>query len=89
MSRYFGLRSLAKTIGFAFGAFVIAGGVGPLVMGFAFDRTGSYRLPLAGFFAATLVAAALIARLGPYRFGVRLGGEPRAMVRADARPQAS
>ena len=71
MSRYFGLRSLGRTIGFAFGAFVLAGGVGPLVMGLSFDRTGSYRLPLAGFFAATLVAGALVARLGPYRFGVR------------------
>jgi MFS family permease len=69
MSRYFGLRSLGRTIGFAFGAFVLAGGIGPLVMGLWFDRTGSYRLPLAAFFAATLVAAVLLARLGPYRFG--------------------
>jgi MFS family permease len=71
MSRYFGLRSLGKTHGFAFAAFVLAGGVGPLAMGFAFDRSGSYRVPLAGFFAATLVATMLLARLGPYRFGVR------------------
>jgi cyanate permease len=71
MSRYFGLRSLGQTVGFAFGAFVLAGGVGPLVMGFSFDRVGSYRLPLTAFFAATLAAAALLARLGPYRFGVR------------------
>jgi cyanate permease len=70
MSRYFGLRSLGRTVGFAFGAFVLAGGIGPLVMGFSFDRSGSYRVPLAGFFAATLVAAALVARLGAYRFGV-------------------
>jgi MFS family permease len=89
MSRYFGLRSLGRTIGFAFGAFVVAGGVGPLVMGLSFDRTGSYRVPLAGFFAATLVAAALVARLGPYRFGVRLGCDARAIARAEARPQAS
>lgn len=70
MSRYFGLRALGATFGFSFGAFVIAGGIGPLVMGLAFDRTGSYRVALAGFFAAALVAAALVARLGPYRFGV-------------------
>jgi cyanate permease len=89
MSRYFGLRSLGRTIGFAFGAFVLAGGVGPLVMGLSFDRTGSYRLPLAAFFAATLVAAVLLARLGPYRFGVRFGGEAPAFARAEARPKAS
>jgi MFS family permease len=89
MSRYFGLRALGRTIGFAFGAFVVAGGVGPLVMGLSFDRTGSYRLPLAGFFVATVVAAALMARLGPYRFGVRPGCDARAIVRAEARPQLS
>ena len=89
MSRYFGLRSLGRTLGFAFGAFVLAGGVGPLVMGLSFDRTGSYRVPLSGFFAATLVAAALVARLGPYRFGVRLGCDARAIARAEARPHAS
>lgn len=71
MSRYFGLRSLGATLGFAFGTFVIAGGLGPLMMGFAFDRTGSYRVPLAGFCMAAIVAAALVTRLGPYRFGAR------------------
>jgi len=75
MSRYFGLRALGTTMGFAFGAFVIAGGLGPLAMGFAFDRTGSYGVPLAGFCAATIVAAALMSRLGPYRFGVPRGEE--------------
>jgi MFS family permease len=70
MSRYFGLRSLGATMGFAFGAFVIAGGLGPLVMGFGFDRTGSYRMPLAGFCVAALVAGVLATALGPYRFGV-------------------
>jgi MFS family permease len=89
MSRYFGLRSLGTTIGFAFGAFVVGGGVGPLVMGLSFDRTGSYSVPLAGFFAATLVAGAFVARLGPYRFGVRFGCDARAVARAEARPQAS
>ncbi len=89
MSRYFGLQSLGRTFGFAFGAFVLAGGVGPLLMGLSFDRTGSYRIPLAGFLAATLVAAALVARLGPYRFGVRLDCEAPAIARADAQPQAS
>ena len=89
MSRYFGLRSLGRTIGFAFGAFVVAGGIGPLVMGLSFDRTGSYRVPLAGFFVATLVAAALMSRLGPYRFGVRLGCDGRAIAGVEAPPQAS
>lgn len=70
MSRYFGLRALGTAFGFGFGAFVLAGGLGGLLMGTGFDRTGSYRLPLAGFFVATVVAVALFTRLGPYRYGV-------------------
>jgi MFS family permease len=68
MSRYFGLGSLGATMGFAFAAFVIAGGLGPLLMGVAFDHTGSYRVPLAAFGVAAIAAAALATRLGPYRF---------------------
>ena len=68
MSRYFGLRAMGAAFGFAFGAFILAGGVGPLIMGFAFDHTGSYSAPLAGFSIACVAAAALMGRLGPYRF---------------------
>lgn len=71
LGRYFGLRSFGTAFGFAFGSFILAGGVGPLLMGFAFDRTGSYRLPLSVFFAATVLASSLVGRLGPYRFGVK------------------
>jgi MFS family permease len=70
VSRYFGLRSLGITVGFAFGAFVLAGGFGPLLMDFAFDRFGSYTAPFALAFLLTLLAAGLFTRLGPYRFGV-------------------
>jgi MFS family permease len=70
ITRYFGLRALGTAFGFAFGAFVLASGLGPLIMGFAFDRTGSYDAPLVGFFLATITAAGLMTRLGPYRFAV-------------------
>jgi len=81
MSRYFGLRSLGAAFGVAFGAFVLASGLGPLIMGFAFDRTGSYRAPLAGFFCATMLAAALMGRIGPYRFTVKQHADTPAGVR--------
>lgn len=68
ISRYFGLRAFAKIYSFAFAAFALAGALGPLIMGVGFDSTGSYRLPLASFCAATLVAAILMTRLGPYRY---------------------
>ncbi|HEY6293168.1 MAG TPA: MFS transporter [Terriglobia bacterium] len=68
ISRYFGLRFFGKIYGYAFGAFVLAGAVGPLLMGAGFDSTGSYRAPLATLFVSTLVATVLVTRLGPYRY---------------------
>lgn len=68
VSRHFGLRAFGRVYSSAFAAFALAGALGPLIMGAGFDLTGSYRGPLASFFAATLVAAALMTRLGPYRY---------------------
>jgi MFS family permease len=67
-SRYFGLRSFAEIYSLIFAAFALAGAFGPLLMGVGFDWTGSYHVPLTVFFAATLVAAVLMTRLGPYRY---------------------
>jgi len=71
VSRYFGLRAYATAFGFVFGSFILAGGLGGLLMGAGFDRSGSYSLPLIGFFGATIVALALFSRLGPYRFAAQ------------------
>lgn len=71
LGRLFGLRSFGTAFGFAFGLFILAGGVGPLLMGVAFDRTGSYRIALVAFCMATALAAVLLGRLGPYRFEAR------------------
>jgi len=68
ISRYFGLRSSGKIYGLAFGAYVLAGALGPLMMGAGFDLTGSYHAPLAVFFLSTLVATVLITQIGPYRY---------------------
>jgi len=76
IGRYFGLRALGTAFGFGFGTFVLAAGLGPLLMGYAFDHTGSYRVPLAGFFVATLLAAGLMGGLGPYRFAEERKSEP-------------
>lgn len=66
--RYFGLRAFGKIYGSAFAAFALAGAIGPLIMGAGFDRTGSYRNPLVAFVTVTLLAAALMMRLGAYRY---------------------
>src|SRR5580658_955998 len=68
-SRYFGLLDFGKVYSSVLAAFALAGALGPLVMGAGFDRTGSYRDPLILFLVAAAIAAALMTRLGPYRFG--------------------
>jgi len=67
-SRYFGLRALGEIYGYAFAGFTLAGALGPWLMGLGFDRTGSYHSVLLAFCAATLLSAALVSTLGPYRF---------------------
>lgn len=67
-SRYFGLRAFGEIYGYAFASYVLAGALGPWLMGLSFDRTGSYHTVLAGFFVATLLAAVAMLRLGPYRY---------------------
>jgi MFS family permease len=74
-SRYCGLRAFGEIYGYAFAAFVIAGALGTLLMGVGFDRTGAYVVPLTGFFCATLGAAVLFGRLGPYQYGVQQSDE--------------
>ncbi len=71
LGRYFGLRSFGTAFGFAFGSFVLAGGIGPLFMGMVSDHAGSYRIALIAFCMATAFAAALVGRLGAYRFGAK------------------
>ncbi len=70
-SRYFGLREFGRVYSSLFAAFALAGALGPLMMGTSFDRTGSYRDALIAFMAAASCGAALITRLGPYRFPPR------------------
>jgi MFS family permease len=78
-SRYFGLRSFGEIYGYLFAAFTLAGALGPVLMGVGFDHLGSYRAPLLFFLAATLVAMALLTRLGAYVY--------RAGSQAGLRPQ--
>jgi cyanate permease len=70
ISRYFGLRAFGTAFGLAFGAFMLAGAAGVLLMGAGYDRFHSYTVPLAGFCAAMVLALLLLSRLGPYRYGV-------------------
>ena len=72
VSRYFGLRSYGAIFGSIWAVFGLSGGLGAYFMGFGFDKTGSYVLPLSGFFCAAVLAALLTMTLGPYRYRVGL-----------------
>ncbi|MDQ3917363.1 MAG: MFS transporter [Acidobacteriota bacterium] len=81
ISRYFGLRAFGTAYGFGFGTFTLAGAVGAFLMGAGYDVTHSYGTPLAGFCTALLLAAALLTRLGPYRYAVLRAGWRQPAVR--------
>lgn len=82
-SRYFGLRSFGAIYGFVFASFGLAAGLGAYLMGVGFDATGSYAVPLNLFCTATLIGAALMLCLGPYRYEKPLlrdrGPEPQLL----------
>jgi len=67
LSRYFGLKSFATLYGFTWTAYAIAGAAGPIVMGRAYDATGSYRALLVQLSVATLAAASLLLLLPRYQ----------------------
>ncbi len=60
LSRYFGLRSFTALYGLTWTAYAFAGAIGPIIMGMAFDSTGSYEVLLTGLSAVMLAVAALM-----------------------------
>jgi len=66
LSRYFGLKSFSTLYGFTWTAYAIAGAVGPIIMGRAFDVTGSYSGLLLVLSGVTLAAGSLMLLLPRY-----------------------
>jgi predicted MFS family arabinose efflux permease len=60
LSRYFGLRSFSVLYGLTWTFYAVAGALGPILMGKAFDVTGSYQALLVRLALATLAVAALM-----------------------------
>jgi hypothetical protein len=75
-SRYFGLCSYKAICGWIWAVFGVSWGLGAYLMGLGVDKTGSYVLPLSGFFCAAALATLLILSLGPYRYRVGLPDVP-------------
>jgi len=66
ISRYFGVASFGAIAGMMSAAVLLAQAAAPYLMDVAFDRTGSYALPLTMVEWAMVAAAAVIGLLRPY-----------------------
>lgn len=71
LTRYFGLRSFSMLYGFTWTAYAFAGAIGPVLMGRAFDLTGSYVSLLTLLAAGTVAAGALMLALPRYPDPIR------------------
>lgn len=64
--RYFGLRAFGKIYGWVFAAFMIGSAIGPFVLAFGFDQSGSYNIVLVISTGALIVAGALLLMLSAF-----------------------
>lgn len=65
-SQYCGERNFGKIFGAMSGLLAMGSALGPLLGGVTYDASGSYQLFIVICVPATLIAAALLLRLGPY-----------------------
>lgn len=68
LAKYFGLRSFSTLYGLSWTAYAIAGAIGPVIMGKAFDATGSYQSLLMQLAGVAAASAALLLFLPRYSF---------------------
>ena len=66
LTRYFGLRAFSTLYGLTWTFYAAAGAMGPVILGRAFDATGSYTSLLTVLALALAVAAALMLVLPKY-----------------------
>jgi len=66
LTRYYGLRSFSTLYGFTWTFYAIAGAIGPVILGRAFDVTGSYQTLLSILAGTTVVAGLMMLFLPRY-----------------------
>jgi MFS family permease len=66
LTRYYGLKSFSMLYGLTWTFYAVAGAIGPILMGKAFDMTGSYEALLARLALSTLAVATLMLFLPRY-----------------------
>jgi len=67
-TRFFGMKSYGEIVGINMAAISLIGGFSAPLIGFLFERTGSYDWTLIGMIAANIVAALLYLVVGRYRY---------------------
>jgi predicted MFS family arabinose efflux permease len=65
-ARYFGLKSYSTIFGALFGFLAAGAAVGPVLLGYVFDLTGSYSSALRASAVAVMIGAGLLMTLGRY-----------------------
>lgn len=68
VTRYFGLKNFGAIYGIQISTFSVGTGLGAAVMGFGYDKFGSYDPTIVVAMFSLLIGCALIVRLGRYRF---------------------
>ena len=68
VTRYFGLRNFGAVYGVLIAGFSIGSAFGPAMMGFGFDRFGSYGPSMMAAIVLLVLGSLLVSRLGSYRF---------------------
>jgi len=69
VSRYFGMRAYGEIYGWLLSIFSLGAGIGPVLAGASFDRTGSYDVMLTGACGAIAIGALLVGTLGRFPAG--------------------
>ena len=64
ISRYFGLLHMSEIYGYFYAIYILGAVLGPLLMGAAYDLSGTYQLALMTLTLLVLTAAGLLIRLG-------------------------
>jgi predicted MFS family arabinose efflux permease len=67
VARYFGMRSYAAIYGVLYGCFALGAGIGPLLFGASFDKSGSYGSVLIASTITLVAGACMLLTLGRYR----------------------
>lgn len=69
IGRYFGLKAYGRIYGWVLVAFGLGAAFGPPISGYVFDAAGNYRPALYTGAVLYIIAAGLLLRLGPVRYG--------------------